>query len=79
MPGSENVYLDNQLDSTSLKEKINKIRELRSKSLSVREFVMKELDQKLKGKIKFDSYQLFEKLLQGPDETLEWLFQNYKV
>ncbi len=78
LPSSENVYLDNQLDSTSLKEKINKIRELRSKSLSVREFVMKELDQKLKGKIKFDSYQLFEKLLQGPDETLEWIQEQYK-
>ena len=39
---------------------------------------MKELDQKLKGKIKFDSYQLFEKLLQGPDETLEWIQEQYK-
>ncbi|MFH2106698.1 MAG: DNA repair exonuclease [Candidatus Micrarchaeota archaeon] len=72
-PMRENVYIDNDFESASIREKIEKIRSSRTENLSIKEFIMKQLAEKVNGKISIDSYLLFEKLLEGPDETIEWL------
>jgi DNA repair exonuclease SbcCD nuclease subunit len=68
------VYIENRLNMETLGARLEKIRDLRQENLSVRELALKELREKTKGKITlFDSADIFEKLLQGTDETMEYL------
>lgn len=70
----KNVYLDNKLNSDNLAIRLEKIRELRTEKLSVRDLALKELVSKTKDKISlFDPAELFEKLVEGSEETLEYL------
>jgi len=73
-----NVFIDNKLNAQDLGTKLEKIRNLRQENLSVRELALKELESKTSGKVTFDSSELFEKLLEGSDEALEYLEQHYK-
>ena len=75
-PQTEKIFVDNELDSKSLKEKLIKIRELRENRMSVREVAMKKLDTELKGKVSFDPTEFFNKLLSGVDDALEYLKVN---
>ncbi len=67
------VYLENKLNVLSLKEKIEKIKELKENKLSVREVATKALEEKTKGKIDFNAKEFFEKISEGVEEGLEYL------
>lgn len=73
-----NVYIDNRLNTQDLSTTLEKIRSIRQENLSVREIALRELSSKTSGKVTFDSSELFEKLLEGSDEALEYLEQHYK-
>ena len=74
IPEYEHVFIDNRLDTKTLDSKLETIRNLRQEKLSVRELALKELEEKTRGKItSFDSSNLFAKLVEGADETLEYL------
>ncbi len=70
----ENVFLDNQLNSSNLAEKIKKIKDLREENLSIRDFAVKELSSKIGDNIKlFNPSELFDKLVNGTEEPMEYL------
>jgi DNA repair exonuclease SbcCD nuclease subunit len=73
-----NVYIDNKLNTQDLGAKLERIRNLRQENLSVREIALKELREKTSGKVSFDSAELFEKLLLGSDDALEYLEKDVK-
>jgi DNA repair exonuclease SbcCD nuclease subunit len=73
-----NVFIENKMNSQTLGAMLEKIRDLRQENLSVREIALKELKAKTDGKISFDSSHLFEKLLLGTEETIEYLEKEYK-
>ncbi len=72
----EGVYLENKLNVLSLKEKIEKIKELKENKLSVREVATKALEEKTKGKISFNAKEFFEKISESTEEGLEYLGIN---
>ncbi|MFH1520623.1 MAG: DNA repair exonuclease [Candidatus Micrarchaeota archaeon] len=75
----ENVYIDNKLNEENLAARIEKIKNNREANLSVREIAVSELKKKTENKITlFDSSDLFEKLLEGPEETLVYLETHNK-
>jgi DNA repair exonuclease SbcCD nuclease subunit len=75
----DGVFIDNRLNVESLGAKLEKIRSSREASLSLREMALRELREKTKGKITlFDGAELFDRLLAGPDETLEYLEKHNK-
>jgi len=74
IPSYPGVFIDNHLDIQNLGSRMEQIRNLRSEKLSVRELALAELEEKTKGSITaFDSTELFEKLLEGVEETLSYL------
>jgi len=77
--GYEHVFIENRLNVGTLTAKLERIRSSRETNLSLREAAVKELKAKTDGKIdRFDSTELFEKLVIGPDETLEYLEKRKK-
>ncbi|MEW6722398.1 MAG: metallophosphoesterase [Candidatus Micrarchaeota archaeon] len=77
--GFENVFIENRLNSDNLGAKLEKIRTSREESLSMREMALRELRAKTAGKVTlFDTSEIFEKLLQGPEEAMEYLERNKK-
>ena len=77
--GYENVFIENRLNMENLGARLEKIRDLRQEKLSVRELALKELMAKTEGKITlFDSAEIFEKLLLGTEETMEYLEKRKK-
>jgi DNA repair exonuclease SbcCD nuclease subunit len=79
LDGYENVFIENRLDVESLTSRLEKIRSGREASLSVRDLALRELREKTAGKITlFDGAELFEKLVEGADETLEYLEKHNK-
>jgi len=71
---SDGVFIDNRLNVQSLGVRLAKIRENQDAILSTKELALKELERKTAGKITlFDSSELFEKLVAGPEETLAYL------
>jgi DNA repair exonuclease SbcCD nuclease subunit len=74
IPTYQNVFIDNKLDIQNLESRMEQIRNLRNEKLSVRELALAELDELTKDSITaFNSTELFEKLLEGVDETLSYL------
>ena len=70
----ENVYVDNDLDAGNLKGRLQKIKNAREQKLSVRELAIKELEDRIKDRIKrFSVRELFEKLAIGTDEAMEYV------
>lgn len=70
----ENVFIENRLNVESLASRLEMIRDIRKENLSVRDIALKELRKKTEGKITlFDSGEIFEKLLEGSDEALEYI------
>ena len=68
------VYIDNRMNIESLSARLDKIRSLRTESLSIRELALKDLNRKTAGKITlFDVSELFEKLVLGTDEAMAYL------
>lgn len=77
--GYERVYIENRLNMENLGARLERIRDLRQEKMSVRELALKELSEKTKGKITlFDSAEIFEKLLLGTEETMEYLERHKK-
>ncbi len=77
--GVENVFIDNHLNATTLKDKLERIKRIKDQKLSVKELAIKELEEKVKDKIKlFSPRDLFDKLVIGTDETLEYLKSENK-
>ncbi|MFH2101128.1 MAG: DNA repair exonuclease [Candidatus Micrarchaeota archaeon] len=75
----DNVFIDNRLNMENLSARLEKIRNLRQESLSVRELAVKELSKKIDGRITlFDGAELFEKLTEGVEETIDYLDNNKK-
>ncbi len=73
-PEYERVFVDSGLEAKSLKERLERIRDERSDQLSVRDLALRQLAEKVKGRITaFDAAEIFEKLVEGVDETLEYL------
>jgi DNA repair exonuclease SbcCD nuclease subunit len=73
-PEYEHVFVDSALDAKSLKERLERIRDARTDQLSVRDLALRQLVEKVKGKITaFDAAEIFEKLVEGPDEALEYI------
>ncbi|MCI0503234.1 metallophosphoesterase family protein [Candidatus Micrarchaeota archaeon] len=73
------VFIDNRLNVESLGAKLEKIRSGREASLSMREGALRELKAKTEGKVTlFDASDIFDKLLSGPEETLEYLEKHNK-
>ncbi|MFH0737210.1 MAG: DNA repair exonuclease [Candidatus Micrarchaeota archaeon] len=72
--GYEDVYIENRLNAENLGAKLERIKLSMEASLSMREVALKELRAKTEGKVTlFDSTDLFDKLLMGPEETLAYL------
>ena len=67
------VYIDNKFEEGDLKTKLEKLKFFREENLGAKDVAIKELVKKLEGKITLDSRELFEKLLIGVDETVEYL------
>ncbi len=77
--GGDGVFIDNRLNLETLGARLERIRSSREESLSLRDLALRELREKTKGKITlFESAELFDKLLAGPDETLEYLEKHNK-
>ncbi|MBS3067568.1 DNA repair exonuclease [Candidatus Micrarchaeota archaeon] len=75
----DDVYLDNHLNATTLKDKLERIKRIKDQKISVKELAIKELEEKIKDKIKlFSPRDLFDKLVIGTDETLEYLKSENK-
>ncbi len=73
------VFIENRLNVENLSAKLDKIRTDREASLTVRDVALKELRSKTEGRITlFDASELFERLLIGSDETLEYLERQNK-
>jgi DNA repair exonuclease SbcCD nuclease subunit len=73
------VYIDNRLNSENLGARLQRIRTSREESLTLRDMALRELKERTEGKLTlFDSTELFDKLLQGPDEALEYLEKHNK-
>lgn len=76
----ENVFIDNKLDEENLAARIEKIKSSREANLSVKDIAIRELKKKIENKITlFDSSELFEKLVEGPEETLIYLEKRNKI
>jgi hypothetical protein len=73
IPNYEHVYIDNRLDEQSLTKKLEQIRNLRTEKLSVRDLAIKELEEKTKDMTISEPAELFEKLIEGVDVTVEYL------
>lgn len=68
------VYIENRLNVESLGARLEMIRDIRKENLSVRDMALRELGAKTEGKVTlFDSSEIFEKLLEGSDEAMEYL------
>jgi DNA repair exonuclease SbcCD nuclease subunit len=68
------VFIENRLNVESLSARLEMIRDIRRENLSVRDIALKELRAKTEGKVTlFDSSEIFEKLLEGSDEALEYI------
>lgn len=69
------IFIENRLNAESLGARLEKIRVAREANLSARgELAMKELKAKTAGKVTlFDSSEIFDKLLAGTEETMEYL------
>jgi DNA repair exonuclease SbcCD nuclease subunit len=68
------VFVDNRLNVESFGTRLARIREGMDSSFSAKELALKELSGKTAGKITlFDSSELFDKLAEGPEETLAYL------
>jgi DNA repair exonuclease SbcCD nuclease subunit len=79
LDGYENVFIDNRLNAENLGAKLERIKSSREASLSMREMAIKELRAKTEGKITlFDPSELFEKLVEGSDETIAYLEKSRK-
>jgi len=73
------VFIDNRLDAEGLKAKLERIRSGREESLSFRDMALRELGAKTAGKLTlFDAPELFEKLVMGADDALEYLEKHNK-
>lgn len=79
--GDEFIYVDNELNSSSLGEKIKQIRQIKDDKLSVREFAVKEIEDRTKDKVTlFDCRDIFDKLLDEQEDVLAYLKEmRYKT
>ncbi len=75
MPKAEDVFIENRLNARNLKERIASIKELRE-GKDIRQSGLKALYEKVRGKVSFDHEVLFERLVEGPDEALEYLLEQ---
>lgn len=79
LDGYGNVFIDNRLNINNLSARLEKIRELRKENISVKELAVKELQEKTQGKVTlFNVGELFEKLAQGVEESIEYLEESKK-
>ncbi|MEW6528579.1 MAG: metallophosphoesterase [Candidatus Micrarchaeota archaeon] len=70
----DGIYIQNNLNVLSLKEKIKQMKEENNEKFSVREKAMQELREKLKEKITlFDPTEFFEKLTENIDSCAHYL------
>ncbi len=68
------LYIDNQLNGSALKDKLDHIRMVNNEKLSVKEIAVKQLEERVKDRITlFSTRDLFDHLTQGVEETLEYL------
>ncbi len=75
----DNVFIDNRLNSESLGAKLERIRAVREENMSLKEVALRELKAKTDGKVtRFNSAELFDKLLQGPEEATVYLENSNK-
>lgn len=71
---SNGIYIQNNLNVEAIGEKIRRMRAQREEKLSIREVAVRELREKLKGKITlFDPVELFEKLAESAEAGAEFL------
>lgn len=71
---SDGIYIQNSLNVESIGEKIKRMREQREEKLSLREVAVRQLRERLKGKITlFDPVELFEKLAESAEAGAEYL------
>lgn len=76
---TKDVYIDNRLNMESLGARLAKIRDSRDATLTAKELALKELTAKTAGKITlFEAGELFEKLVESPDETMAYLERRNK-
>ncbi len=75
VPDMPYLFIDNQLNKARIDVKINELRELRDKKLSVKEFIEKKLVSYLNGKMKvLKPVELYDELLEKDvDDVLEGL------
>ncbi|VVB98306.1 3',5'-cyclic adenosine monophosphate phosphodiesterase CpdA [uncultured archaeon] len=70
----DGIYVQNGLNVESIGEKIKRMREQREEKLSMREIAVRQLRDKLKGRITlFDPLELFEKLAESPEAGAKYL------
>lgn len=73
-PHAKNLYIDNGMDEASLGRDMEKVRRMREEKLPVRDISERRLREKMEGKVSlFEPAELFERLLEGPQEAREYL------
>ncbi len=71
---SDGIYVQNSLNVESIAEKIRAMREKHGEKLSVREVALKQLSERLRGRITlFEPSELFEALAESAEAGMEYL------
>ncbi|MEK6982790.1 MAG: metallophosphoesterase family protein [Candidatus Micrarchaeota archaeon] len=71
---NESTYIDNELNSSGLAEKMKQIRQIKDDKLSVRELAVSQIEEKTKDKVSlFNSRDIFDKLLCEQEDVLTYL------
>ncbi|MGV8176582.1 MAG: DNA repair exonuclease [Candidatus Bilamarchaeaceae archaeon] len=71
--GIQDVFIDNELGSLALKDKLETIKRLRERKASVRDVGLAKLSELLKGKTSFNVPELFELLAEDEKKAMEYL------
>lgn len=76
----DDVYIDNELVGASLKEKLERIKNLKGDGATTKDKGEKVLIERAREKITmFEPAEMFEQLLSGPDEAFDYLMERIKT
>jgi putative phosphoesterase len=77
---NEDIYIENELVGAGLKEKLERIKNLKSDGLTIKNRGEKLLIEKTTGKIKmFDPIEMLDYLLLTPDDAFNYLMERIKI
>ncbi len=75
----ENLFIENNINSKTLKEKIELIRKAGTKKILLFDDAMRKIREETAGKISFDSDEFFQKLIEGIEKSELYLKEIKKI